>query len=233
MADTLHDKLVDIQQRLKVPKDQHNSFGGFDFRNIEGIEAAVKPLLKEHNVALCFTDTVAEIAGRFYIKATAVLSDGENRIEIEGWARETETKKGSDESQITGAASSYARKYAAGGLFLIDNGKDADSMDNMEQKAPKRAAAAVSNGSIRFASTKSIDWMRDAAEKYVPVDTDTDAWIESVLTIPPAQVPQFKVKDAVDKLNEVGMAQSKVLHQQLDTVITDLPDVINLEDTPY
>lgn len=237
MADkslTLHDKLVDIQQRLHIGKDQRNDFGGFNYRNVEDIEAAVKPFLKEHNLILKFDDTMVEVGGRIYVRSNALLYDETATvISCYGWAREAETKKGMDESQITGAASSYARKYAAGGLFLIDNGRDADSMDNAPQKAPKRAASATSHTAIRLASPKSVDWMRDVAEKYVPVGNDTDTWIESVLTIPPTQVPQFKVKDAVDKLNEVGTAQSKELHRQLDTVITDLPDVINLEDTPY
>lgn len=226
--DSLHEKLVDIQQRLHVGKDQRNDFGGFNYRNIEDIEVAVKPFLKEHKLTLRFDDTIVEIGGRVYVQAAALLSDGTNVISVDGWARETEAKKGMDDAQVTGSTSSYARKYAASGMFLLDNVKDADSMDNTRSKIAPR-----SNSTIRLASPKSIDWMRDVADKYVPVDMTTDTWIESVLTIPPAQVPQFKVKDAVDKLQETGMEQAKAAQEQLDTVITDIPDEINLDGIDY
>lgn len=227
---TLHDKLVDIQHRLAVPKGQRNTFGNYNFRNIEDIEAAVKPFLKEHRLTLTFGDQLVEIGGRVYVCADATLRDNDQEtVTVKGWAREAETKKGMDESQITGAASSYARKYAAGGLFLIDNGTDADSMDNTQHKP----AARITGSTPRLASVKSVEWMRDVAEKYVPIDMTVDDWIESVLTIKPTQVPQYKVKDAVDKINEVGMQQSKAAQEHLDTVITDLPDKIDLAGVDY
>lgn len=135
---TLHEKLVDIQQRLKVPKENKNNFGGFEYRNLEDIEDRVKPLLKEHCLTLTFSDELVEVGGRVYIKATAFLCDRENEIFTTAYAREAVTPKAkTDDAQLTGACSSYARKYAAGGLFLIDNTKDADSDDNSKLSTEK------------------------------------------------------------------------------------------------
>lgn len=125
---TLHDKLIDIQQRLKVPKGRENDFGGFVYRSIEDIEDKVKPLLKEHGLVLTFDDQMVGIEGRVYVKATAEISDGKETIFVSAYAREAEKPKAkTDDAQLTGACSSYARKYAASGLFLIDNTADADS----------------------------------------------------------------------------------------------------------
>lgn len=131
---TLHDKLVDIQQRLKVPKDIDNDFGGFKYRNLEDIEDKIKPLLKEHDLHMIFEDLPVEVGGRVYIKSTVYLSDGKNTISTSAYARESVAPKSKmDDSQLTGSCSSYARKYAAGGLFLIDNTKDADSFSGKEE----------------------------------------------------------------------------------------------------
>lgn len=121
--------------------------------------------------------------------------------------------------------SAVGRALAMMGIGVLESVASADEVN--------KAAGAINHGAIRLASPKSIDWMRDVADKYVPVDMDTDAWIESVLTIPPAQVPQFKVKDAVDKLHEIGTAQAKTAQVTLDTVITDLTDEINLDEVNY
>ena len=123
-----------IQQELKAPKGQFNSFGKYKYRSCEDILEAVKPLLG--NGTLTLTDEIVMLGDRFYVKATALLHDGENEITVHAYAREAFDKKGMDDSQITGAASSYARKYALNGLFLIDDTKDADSQDNTPE-APK------------------------------------------------------------------------------------------------
>ena len=137
MAETLsiHEKLMDIQQRLKVPKDKVNEYSKskFLYRNLEGIEEAVKPFLKEHKLSLTFSDEMMGVGNRTYLKATASLSDGEKIIEVSAFAQHAEQKTGMDEAQLTGACSSYARKYAVGGLFLIDETKDLDEMDNSKQ----------------------------------------------------------------------------------------------------
>ena len=121
------DALQKIQAELKAPKGQYNSFGKYAYRSAEDILEAVKPLLKKNKAELILSDEIVEVGGRIYVKATAMLNaDGEKAV-VNAYAREPEQKKGMDESQITGTASSYARKYALNGLFLIDDTKDADT----------------------------------------------------------------------------------------------------------
>ena len=123
-------KLVKIQAELKAPKNQMNAFGKYKYRSAEDIIEAVKPILFKNNCALLISDEIVQVADRVYVKATAMLIDETNEelpIKVYGWAREEEVKKGMDAAQITGSASSYARKYALNGLFAIDDTKDADS----------------------------------------------------------------------------------------------------------
>lgn len=120
-------KLINIQASLKAPKSQNNSFGGYKYRSCEDILEAVKPLLAKECLLLTVSDTVEMIGTRFYVKATATVTDGEKTFSTSAYAREEETKKGMDGAQVTGAASSYARKYALNGLFAIDDTKDADA----------------------------------------------------------------------------------------------------------
>lgn len=132
----IHSKLQGIQSSLKAPKGQTNKFGGYAYRSAEDILTAVKPLLAEWNCTLVITDDIVEVGGRVYVKAAAVLADteGEYTIQANGFARESETRKGMDDSQITGSASSYARKYALNGLFAIDDTKDADATNSHGKK---------------------------------------------------------------------------------------------------
>lgn len=123
-------KLVKIQAELKAPKGQVNKFGNYRYRSAEDIIEAAKPILHKHNCALLISDEIVQVADRVYVKATAMLIDEKNEdlpIMVHGWAREEEVKKGMDAAQITGSASSYARKYALNGLFAIDDTKDADA----------------------------------------------------------------------------------------------------------
>lgn len=128
----MKEKLLTIQSKLNAPKNQRNNFWGFNYRSCEDILTAVKPLLVETNTSLTISDEVVLIwETRFYIKATATLYDNETWSEIastSALAREQEDKKGMDQSQVTGAASSYARKYALNWLFCIDDNRDADAM---------------------------------------------------------------------------------------------------------
>jgi hypothetical protein len=120
--------LVKIQAELRVPKNQTNAFGKYKYRSAEYIIEAVKPILNRNNTALVVSDEVVQVGDRIYIKATATLLDGsDDHISVNGWAREEEVKKGMDAAQITGSASSYARKYALNGLFAIDDTKDSDA----------------------------------------------------------------------------------------------------------
>jgi len=119
-------ELIKIQAGLKAPKGQYNNFGKYSYRSCEDILEAVKPLLLEYNCTLTLHDNLVNLGTRFYVKATAILTNGKETATGTAFAREPETKKGMDAAQITGATSSYARKYALNGLFLIDDCKDAD-----------------------------------------------------------------------------------------------------------
>jgi hypothetical protein len=130
--------LVKIQNELKAPKSQFNKFGGYHYRNCEDILEALKPLLLKYDAAMTIKDDIVLIGERYYIKATVTLHiEDFQAITNTAFARESLDKKGMDDSQITGTSSSYARKYALNGLFLIDDTKDADSMDNTKEEKPK------------------------------------------------------------------------------------------------
>lgn len=135
---TIYEKLAAIQAKLKAPKDLENKFGGYRYRSAEGILEAVKPLLTENKCVLLLKDGLESIEGRVYIKATAQFFDVESEkpyigIEVTAYAREDESKKGMDACQVTGAASSYARKYALNGLFCIDDNKDSDFTNDKKE----------------------------------------------------------------------------------------------------
>lgn len=136
----LREKLANIQKELKAPKNQKNSFGGYSYRSAEDILEAAKPVCFRHSTALTLSDNIELIGDRFYVKATATLYDidSEKEISTTAYAREPQTKKGTDESQITGGASSYARKYALNGLFNIDDTKDSDT-NEYRQESKKKA----------------------------------------------------------------------------------------------
>tara|TARA_E500000305_G_scaffold18735_1_gene13847 strand:- start:3600 stop:4235 length:636 start_codon:yes stop_codon:yes gene_type:complete len=130
MNDGLAKSLNLIQSELKVEKGHTNNFGKYNYRNLSDILEGLKPLLEKTGTSVVISDSIECVNGFNYIKATVTLTDGNDSISSTGWARESVTKKGMDDSQITGATSSYARKYACNGLFAIDDTADADSMDN-------------------------------------------------------------------------------------------------------
>lgn len=144
---SLKEKLLNIQAELKAPKGQYNSYGGYNYRSCEDILEAVKPLLKANKCVLTITDGVEQIGERYYIRAAATITDaeGDEHYTNVAYAREEETKKGMDGAQITGTASSYARKYALNGLFLIDDTKDADTDEHAKQTGaePKQEKKAT------------------------------------------------------------------------------------------
>lgn len=129
------EKLSEIQTRMDVPKDKHNDFGGYDYRSAESILNEFKKYSREYNVSLTLKDEIVEIAGRVYVKSTATFIDCEDggEISVPAYAREPETKPKMDESQVTGSASSYARKYAMNALFLLDDVKDPDTNEYAKQ----------------------------------------------------------------------------------------------------
>lgn len=166
---TFNERVIALQNELKAPKSKYNSFGKYAYRSCEDILEAVKPLLAKHGLRLNISDQVIYFGngdqGRFYVKATTTLTDGESWLTSEGWAREEETKKGMDGSQITGTASSYARKYALNGLLLIDDTKDADTDEYTKQTGG------------RGGKTSALD--REAYEREIdeqPTYTALQAW---------------------------------------------------------
>ena len=142
----IYEKLNKIQSELKAPKSNYNSFGKYHYRSCEDIMEGLKPLLTDHNVTLVVNDEIVQVGDRYYIKSTATLVDTESEkfVQASAYAREEESKKGMDSSQLTGSTSSYARKYALNGLFCIDDTKDADATnahgkEKPEKKQPKAA----------------------------------------------------------------------------------------------
>ncbi len=173
----ISEKLMRIQTEIKAPKNLYNSFGKYKYRNAEGICEAVKPFLARENVALVLEDEIIEVGGRVYVKAIAHLLDNENeeRITVSAMAREATEKKGMDDSQITGTASSYARKYALNGLFLLDDTKDADTDEYKAQIDARAAQQKDEEETERIGKEKITDIKAKALEQKcnsegVPVD---------------------------------------------------------------
>lgn len=131
---SVYEKLMKVQGALKAPKDQRNNFGKYNYRSCEDILEALKPILKEVGAVVTITDRINQIGDRYYIESIASFIDVEDgkAVQVMGYAREAQEKKGMDDSQITGATSSYARKYALNGLFAIDNTDDMDKLNNAE-----------------------------------------------------------------------------------------------------
>lgn len=141
----IYEKLLAVQLEVRAAKEQRNDFGKFNYRNAEQIYESAKPICKKHGVLLRLTDEVVEVAGKPYVKAIAEAIEIEPSGEVFaigscGWARIPDQKKGMDDSQLTGSSSSYARKYALGGLLLLDDNKDPDSMDNRDPQDKERSA---------------------------------------------------------------------------------------------
>lgn len=184
---TLYEKLMHIQHELKAPKNLYNNYGGYNYRNAESILEALKPLLEKYGATVTITDTIEEIGGRIYVKATATIYDAVNShmpIGVEAYAREAETKKGMDDAQVTGATSSYARKYALNGLFLLDDTQDVDSEAYQKaERSAQNAPKAQGNKTTPKAKAKPQSTPQDAPEptpepQPVPAAKDDEARVE-------------------------------------------------------
>ena len=197
----LQKKLAQIQKELKAPKNQYNNFGKYSYRNAEDILEAVKPLLGD--CVLTISDKVVAVGSRYYIKATAKLSCGTEGFKTVAYAREEETKKGMDGSQITGSASSYARKYALNGLFCIDDTKDADSRDNTNNNTPN---TKTSVGGTKNVSGTSITPISEKQLKYINTlitqsNSDREAIKELYKINSLSDLTSSKASDLIDKLH--------------------------------
>lgn len=194
----IYEKLSKIQQEMKAPKNLRNTFGGYNYRNAEGILEAFKPFEDKYGVCLVVSDEVGECGGRVYVKAYARLIDLETLMEVTAtaYAREAETKKGMDDSQITGTASSYARKYALNGLFLLDDTKDADTDENRIEREARSNAEQTGRKKIGAAKAKALQGKLEGK-----VD------IEKLLT-------QYKVASLEDLTEEQHLKIVKLLEKK-------------------
>lgn len=221
----IFEKLLAIQQELKAPKGQYNSFGKYSYRSCEDILEAVKPICAKYNIVLTVSDDLVYMGDRYYIKATARLIDTEfpvgydvstkistvskavidkyNSIENTAYAREEETKKGMDGSQITGTASSYARKYALNGLFCIDDTKDADTDEYKKQEQKPET---------KITQTE-IDKITELALKYAEIKNgNADELLYYYLK-----------KYKVNKLIDLTQTQGATINKELITLIERRP----------
>lgn len=200
MSDTevnIYGQLAAVQLELKAPKGQRNSFGNYDYRSAEDILEAVKPLLNKHGLTLTVDDSIELVGDRYYVKATAAVFNGAGDVvTATAYAREAEDKKGMDSAQVTGATSSYARKYALNGLFAIDDAKDADTdehrhvSDKRQSTTTNRPKASSSNA----ASDKQLNLIRVLSKK---AGLDQDVTEMRIKTIETSQ----QASDAIEKLN--------------------------------
>ena len=173
----INKKLAEVQQKLNAPKNQRNNFGNYNYRNCEDILQAVKPLLGD--CVIIIHDDIQLVGDRVYVKATAAFSDGTETISTTAYAREPLSKKGMDESQITGAASSYARKYALNGLLLIDDNKDADSHAKVDDSEEYNNLVKLNEKTINAIKVSLADSDYSAAKEAwheVPQETQNALW---------------------------------------------------------
>lgn len=196
----LTQKLLNAQAKLKVPKNLYNKFGKYNYRSAESILEAVKPVNAENGLLLTITDEPVLIGDWHYIKATATISDGSDSIVVTAYARESLTKKGMDDSQITGTASSYARKYALNGLYLIDDTKDADTDEYKEQgnqnvAPPAPAATQAEVGNLKKEVIAFSNLMKEQGKDVTPEQVNTTLGITDF-----TQLTSDDVKQAITKL---------------------------------
>lgn len=194
----LTQRLLNAQSELKAPKGQYNNFGKYKYRSAEDILEAVKPINAKHGVLLTITDEPVLVGDWHYIKATATITDGTESIVVTAYARESLNKKGMDDSQITGTASSYARKYALNGLYLIDDTKDADTDEyrNQGNKTPAiKSATQAEVGNLKKEIIAFSDLMKKQGKDVTPAQVNTTLGITDF-----AQLTSDDVKQAINKL---------------------------------
>lgn len=201
MEKTIYKKLMAVQSELKAPKGQYNKFGGYNYRSCEDILEAVKPLLSSHGLVLTIADEIKTVGDRFYVQAEARLIDADNGDEIKtsAYAREALARKGMDDSQVTGSASSYARKYALNGLFCIDDNKDADA-EQAEKNASSSSQTQKKPTSVDDYYQLVIDWARAN---------------EAVMFIGPL----LKAKFNKGHFKELSLAEAKAFYENIDKLV--------------
>lgn len=192
----IYNQLLNIQAELKAPKSQKNTFGKYNYRSAEDILEALKPLLKKEKLTQIISDEIVQIGDRYYVKATVTLFNEENEtINTVAYARESEEKKGMDSSQVTGATSSYARKYALNGMYAIDDNKDPDT-DEYYAKTMKKANL--------YNEGKAIQEILNLSKKYNFRDEELKAILENVGIKTLKGLKEADYKKAIEALNDVG-----------------------------
>lgn len=203
------ERLRKVQSELKVPKDLNNSFGGYKYRSAESILEAVKPLLNKNELTLTISDELLYIGERYYVRAVATLRFNDDTLSVSALARETETKKGMDESQITGSTSSYARKYALSGMFAIDDTKDADHDSYSKLNTTPTRTMKKQEPEERKAPIHSEDEIRTLAKSLGYSDKVIEAKLATVNNEVQAKVMVRKLEKLItDKLKEEKLANA-------------------------
>ena len=208
MSMNITNKLQEVQTKLKASKNQYNEFGNFMYRSVEDILEAVKPILAEFACAILLTDELVQIGERYYIKSTAHFSDGDKDISVSAYAREPLSKKGMDESQITGSTSSYARKHALNGLLAIDDTKDPDSEKPEETPEPENDVSAIVEQAFFDYTT---EWKDECPDGY---EYDQEMF-------------KKQIREIYKKLSEVKRAEFKWTKESTATLVKKIkPDKV-------
>lgn len=197
-----YSKLIKVQATLNAPKGQFNSFGKYHYRSCEDIMGAVKPLLAEHGLVQFVSDEIELVGDRYYVKATVTVTDGKTTHSVSASARESESKKGMDDAQVTGSTSSYARKYALNGMYNIDDAKDADTNQYREQ-AKNNAHQQVKQQATGFSPAECLSKFTSAASS-ANVDTLKNLFGQCWKDLSNNKEQQSKAKEVYDiRLNEL------------------------------
>jgi hypothetical protein len=194
---SFREKLIQVQSELKAPKNQTNKFGGYQYRNCEDILESLKPLLLKHDLCMSISDDIVEVGSRIYVKATVKVFDDFNEQIVSAFAREDEGKKGFDLSQLTGATSSYARKYALNGMFLIDDTKDSDAT-NTHGKESSEAPTQPKPSKIRISDIKKVKTALSGANRVATINQLVSSYV-----ITPAEVKELELTAEESKLIEL------------------------------
>ncbi|AUR96847.1 ERF superfamily protein [Vibrio phage 1.233.A._10N.261.51.E6] len=190
---SFYKSLIQVQSTLNAPKNQRNNFGKYNYRSCEDIMQAVKPLLASHNLVQFVSDEIEQVGDRFYVKATVTVTDGEHSHSVSAYARESLTKKGMDDAQVTGATSSYARKYALNGMYNIDDSKDADT-NEFRQQATQQAQKKQT--AVNF--DEVLDGFEVAADKAKTEEELKQLFAPAYKTLSASKTHQAKAKNHYD-----------------------------------
>ena len=200
----IYEKLSKVQNELKAPKSEWNDFSKFAYRTQEGILEVAKPILAKYGLTITLNDTIEMIGNRFYIKATAVLTDESDQIHVDAYAREQDAKKGMDDAQLTGATSSYARKYALCGLFAISNSSDADEEGEEESEGDQQQENKLDQALLNQCGELKIKLEKVASYKQKEVNALTNADLQEAIK---QQIQALKKREEAKK--EKAKAEAK------------------------